>query len=50
MPFQIRHDGKTFTVHTEVGNGLTRVVFTEDPQPAQTDTLSDRAQPQGESE
>ena len=37
MPFQIRHDGKTYTVHTVVGEGLTKVEFTEDervaPQP-----------------
>lgn len=30
MTFQIRHDGKTYTVHTEVGDGITRVVFDED--------------------
>lgn len=30
MTFQIRHDGKTYTVHTEVGNGLTQVVFDDE--------------------
>lgn len=35
MPFQIRHDGKTYTVNTVVGEGLTKVQFTEDePKPA----------------
>jgi hypothetical protein len=38
MPFQIRHDGKTYDVHTHVGDGLTRVEFVElerqaEPQP-----------------
>lgn len=34
MTFQIRHDGKTFTVHTKVGDGLTEVLFDEDPTAA----------------
>jgi hypothetical protein len=33
MTFQIRHDGRTFTVTTEVGDGETKVRFTEDNPP-----------------
>lgn len=34
MTFQIRHDGHTYTVHTEVGEGETKVVFDEEnPDP-----------------
>lgn len=40
MPFQIRHDGKTYTVHTVVGDGPTRVEFTEDEsQPGEAQPL-----------
>lgn len=36
MTFEIRHDGRTFTVHTEVGEGLTQVKFEEnEPQEQQ---------------
>lgn len=29
MTFKIYHDGRTYIVSTEVGNGLARVVFQE---------------------
>lgn len=41
MTFEIRHDGTTYTVHTEVGDGLTRVLFEETPRDTEP-----QAQPQ----
>lgn len=35
MPFQIRHDGKTYTVRTVVGDGPTKVEFAEDQPQAE---------------
>lgn len=47
MPFQIRHDGKTYTVNTVVGEGLTKVQFTEDQPQERAEPLepSDEMQP-----
>lgn len=43
MTFQIRHDGRTFTVHTVVGDGLTKVLFDEEEQPLARDGHTDAA-------
>lgn len=41
MTFQIRHDGRVFTVHTTVGDDqVTRVEFDEEPAPARAEAPS----------